>query len=396
MRHRARLQLLAVLLISMLAACSRTPDTGTPDNSLPAVQEPLPLLQEPKVPFEVELYVAGINFPTRMVWAPDGRLFVAEKGGAIRVISADGVLQTEPVIVLETNEEGEQGLLGVTLDPGFAENHYIWAFHTWSDPDHTREHPWHRLVRFVEQNGVGSDLRVAWEVEDAFVESTILNGGDIKFGHDGMLYVSPGSHNNILSTVDPNAPQGKIHRMTPTVPAQPVPDNPNPDSTIWAYGFRNTYAFTFHPETGVMYGTENGPDCDDEINRILPGHNYGWRPPPDGRPDGLCEDNALPADLYPERFQPPLVYFSPTISPTGIMFYTGEVFPEWNNYLFFCAYNLGRMYFLNLAEDGFTIKGGGTVETGYARCAVDINTGPDGFIYFTDINAIYRVVRAGE
>jgi glucose/arabinose dehydrogenase len=196
--------------------------------------------------------------------------------------------------------------------------------------------------------------------------------------------------------VDPNLPQGKIHRMTATVPVQPAPDNPNPESTIWAYGFRNTYAFTFHPETGVMYGTENGPDCDDEINRILPGRNYGWRPPPDGRPDGLCEDNVLPADLYPERFEPPLVYFTPPISPTGIMFYTGDVFPEWRNYMFYCAYNLGRMYFLNIGPDGFAVVGGGSVETGYARCAVDINTGPDGLIYFTDINAVYRLVPPGD
>lgn len=382
--------ILIPLIVLSLVACNQAPETGNDNNeALPAVREPLPLLQEPKVPIEVELYSAGINFPTRMAWAPDGRLFVTEKGGAIRVISAEGVLQPEPVIVLPTNAEGEQGLLGIAIDPNFEENHYIWAYHTWSDPNHERERPWHRLVRFTEQNGTGSDVRVAWEIEDAFVESTILNGGDVKFGPDGMIYVSPGSHNNVLSTVDRSAPQGKMHRMTPTVPAQPAPDNPDPDSTIWAYGLRNTYAFTFHPETGVMYGSENGPDCDDELNRMLPGLDYGWRT------DGLCEDNNLPAD-YPERFEPPLVYFTPPISPTGITFYTGDVFPEWKNSMFFCAYNLGRMYFINLQDDGFTVKGAGTVETGYARCAVDIITGPDGFIYFTDINAVYRVVRADE
>ncbi len=381
--------LASLLALLTLAACQKQAEPTPAGEELPAAREPLPLLQVPKVPVRVELYAAGLNFPTRMAWAPDGRLFVAEKGGAIRVISADGVLQPQPVIELPTNVEGEQGLLGIALDPGFADNGYIWAFHTWSDPQGERDRPWHRLVRFVERNGTGSDVRVAWEVEDAFPESTILNGGDVKFGPDGMLYLSPGSHNNILSTVDRDAPQGKIHRMTPTIPVQPPPDNPDPSTTIWAYGFRNTYAFTFHPVTGVMYGTENGPDCDDEINRILPARDYGWRI------DGLCEDNKLPAD-YPTRFEPPVIYFTPTTSPTGIMFYTGDVFPEWQNNLFYCAYNLGRMYFITLLDDGVSVKGAGTVELGYPRCAVDITTGPDGYIYFSDINAIYRVVRAEE
>ncbi|HEC23244.1 MAG TPA: hypothetical protein ENI95_10045 [Chloroflexi bacterium] len=385
LKYTSLLALLAITAIMSACAREQPEQEAAP---LPQ-QEPLPLLQQPTVPYEIELYVAGINFPTRMAWAPDGRLFVTEKGGAVRVISADGVLQPDPVIELPTNAEGEQGLLGIAIDPNFEENHYIWVYHTWSDPNHERERPWHRVVRFVEQDGVGSDPRVAWEMEDAFPESTILNGGEVKFGPDGMLYVSPGSTNNILSVVDRNAPQGKIHRMTPTIPAQPAPDNPNPDSTIWAYGFRNTYAFAFHPETGIMYGTENGPDCDDEINRILPGLDYGWRQ------DGLCEDNNLPPD-YPERFEPPVLYYTPPISPTGIMFYTGDVFPEWRNYMFFCAYNLGRMYYVDLADDGISIETSGSVNTGYARCAVHISTGPDGNIYFTDLNAIYRVVRTGE
>jgi glucose/arabinose dehydrogenase len=244
------------------------------------------------------------------------------------------------------------------------------------------------VVRFVEKNGVGSDIQVAWTIKDAFDESTILNGGEIGFGSDGMLYVSPGSENNILTVDNRDRPQGKIHRMTPTIPAKPAPDNPDPNSTSWAFGFRNPFGFTFHPETGIMYATENGPDCDDEINRVLPGKDYGWRT------DGLCEDNALPPD-YPSRFEPPVIYFTPTVAPTGIMFYTGKVFPEWKNDMFFCAYNLGRMYHIKLQDDGIHVKGAGTVDTGLPRCAVAITTGPDGNIYFSDIDGIYRVIRKG-
>jgi len=353
---------------------------------MPTARPDLPLLQEKVIPYAVKPYALGIGFPTRMAWAPDGRLFVAEKNGAVRVVSKDGVLQPEPVIVLPTNFEGEQGLLGLAIDPDFENNHYIWAYHTWSD--HIEEHVVHRVVRFVEKDGIGSDIQVAWTIIDAFDESTILNGGEIGFGPDGMLYVSPGSENNILTVDNRDRPQGKIHRMTPTIPAKPAPDNPDPNSTNWAFGFRNPFGFTFHPETGIMYATENGPDCDDEINRVLPGRDYGWRT------DGLCEDNALPPD-YPSRFEPPLIYFTPTVAPTGIMFYTGDVFPEWKNDLFFCAYNLGRMYHIKLLEDGIHVKGAGTIDTGYPRCAVAITTGPDGNIYFSDIDGIYRVIRQG-
>jgi len=388
-RYGFRYACLLIVAGVLLSACNRSANP-TPDTSAsPAVREPLPLLQQPVVPYQVELYAGGINFPVKMAWAPDGRLFVTEKAGSVRVISADGKLQADPVIQIPTNAEGEQGLLGLAIDPDFENNHYIWAYHTWSDPNQEESTPIHRVVRFVEQNGVGSDLQVAWSIPDAFAESTILNGGEIGFGKDGMLYVSPGSQNNILLVVNRDRPYGKILRMTPTIPAEPAPDNPDPSSMIWAYGLRNAFGFTFQPETGIMYSTDNGPDCDDEINRILPGLDYGWRI------DGLCEDQHLPAD-YPSRFEPPIVSFTPTISPTGIMFYEGDVFPEWKGDLFYCAYNLGRMYHITLEDNGIDIKGAGTVDTGFPRCAVAITTGPDGFIYFSDINGIYRVVRVGN
>lgn len=383
------LRLTALLLIAsfvVLAGCQQAP--SEPTVQMPTEHDDLPLLQEQTIPYTTEPYALGIVFPTRMAWAPDGRLFVAEKGGAVRVVSADGELQEEPVIKLDTNAAGEQGLLGLAIDPKFAENHYIWAYHTWSDPENTTDDVIHRVVRFTEENGIGSDVQVAWSVVDGFTESTILNGGEIGFGpDDGMLYVSPGSENNILQTVDQGMPQGKILRMTPTIPAEPAPDNPIPDLYSWAYGFRNAFAFTFHPDSGVMYATENGPDCDDEINRVLPGRNYGWRI------DGLCEDNAPSSEDYPAHYEMPLLYFTPTISPTGIMFYTGDVFPEWHNDMFFCAYNLGRMYRVKLHEDGIHVIGAGSVNTGFPRCAVAITTGPDGNIYFSDIDGIYRVIR---
>ncbi|MGF1504360.1 MAG: PQQ-dependent sugar dehydrogenase [Anaerolineae bacterium] len=352
----------------------------------------LPLLYEGP-PVLIEEYVLGIAFPTRMALGPNGELFVTEKAGSVRVISPEGELQPEAVFEVEVDASGEQGLLGIAISPDYNETGHVWIYYTVSVENNEGEisDVFHRIGRFTVDTTsdplTGGDLEIAWEIRDAFTESTILNGGDIKFGPEGDLYISVGSTNNILVHNDRSEPHGKIHRFIPGIPLEPSPENINGDS-VYAYGFRHAYGFTFHPETGVMYATENGPDCADEINQVWPGADYGWRE------DGLCEDNNLSEEDYPERFFPPVVYYTPPVSPTGITFYTGDKFPDWQNRMLFCVYNFGEMYWLDLEDDGFTVERSGIIRTGDANCAVDILTGPDGYIYFSDITGIHRVVPA--
>jgi len=381
-----------LLIILVTSACTSATATPTPVGDINVGVEdytgPLPQLQPITTHYKVETYIDNLNFPVAMEYAPDGRLFFTEKYGAVRVVNADGTLQAQPVIVLPTDAAGERGLLGIAVDPNFATNHYLWVFHTVADPNHTRDKPYNRVVRFTEKDGVGSDPQVAFEASIEFVDSTILNGGNLHFGPDGMLYITIGTTNNIIVANEPDTPQGKIHRVVPTIPVGIPPDNPDPNSTIFARGFRNSFDFTFSPLDGRLFATENGPDCDDELNLIVAGGNYGWRQ------DGLCEDGYLNND-YP--YQRPLVAWTPPISPTGITFYTGDVFPEWKNHILICSYNLGRLVSFKLDESGTRILGGDLrYELGGARCATDILTGPDGFIYFMDINAIYRLVPSGD
>ena len=392
MSHRLfSITLRASAVTALLAACGGAPSaTPTPVGEINVgvadYTGPLPQLQELTVHYTVEPFIENLNFPVAMQFAPDGRLFFTEKYGAVRVADAGGKLQPQPVIVLPTDAAGERGLLGIALDPNFSQNHYVWVFHTWSDPERTRDKPYNRVVRFTEKDGVGSDPQVAFEASIEFTDSTILNGGNIHFGPDGMLYITIGTTNNIAVANEPDTPQGKIHRVIPTVPYGIPPDNPDPNSTIFARGFRNSFDFTFSPINGLIYATENGPDCDDELNLVVAGGNYGWRE------EGLCEDQSVGND-YP--FKRPLVSWTPPISPTGVMVYTGDKFPEWQNHIFLCAYNLGRMVVLKTDESGAKVLGGDLRwELGRARCATDIVAGPDGFIYFNDINAIYRLVPA--
>ncbi len=373
------------LLISILlfTACAQTPPPpgSTPQPSPELSLTTAPIEEIAQAIYGVQMFVTGVGFPTAIDFAPDGRLFVAEKNGSVRYVTPDGKV-SDPVLALTNiDASGERGLLGFTLDPNFVENGYLWAFYTRGDA------LVNRVSRFTLKDGKAEDEQVAFEFSIAFETSTILNGGGLHFGPEGMLYIAAGSTNNVYASNEPDSPQGKIHRVDPnTFPAQPAPDNPNPASTIYARGLRNVFDFTFNPANGWLYATENGGDCDDEIDLIVPGGDYGWHT------DGLCEDNNLPAD-YP--YNKPLLYFTPTIGPTGIMFYDGDVFPEWKGNMFYCSWHGAKLIRIELTQDGYHIKKAERIETGIDRaCRIDLAQGPDGLIYYADISNIYRLVRA--
>lgn len=364
-------------LPAQTAAPPPSPSRPTPTISLTTA----PVEEVPKAIYTAEPFAIGIGFPTALDFAPDGRLFIAEKNGVVRFITRDGKL-SDPVLTLNNiDASGERGLLGLALDPNFAENGHLWVFYTRGDA------LINRVSRFTLKDNAAGDEQVSFEFRIAFETSTILNGGGLHFGPDGMLYISAGSTNNILAANEPDSPQGKLHRVDPTTfPAQPAPGNPDPTSTIFARGLRNMFDFTFNPANGWLYGTENGGDCDDEINLIVPGGDYGWHT------DGLCEDNNLPAD-YP--YHKPLLYFTPTIGPTGIMFYDGDVFPEWKGNMFFCSWHGAKMIRVELKEDGYNIRKAERIETGSDKpCRIDLAQGPDGYIYYSDITTIFRLERA--
>lgn len=369
-----------LLCSSALAACA-APIATRPPVAQPTVSlTTAPVEEVPQAIYTVQTFATGVVFPVAMEFAPDGTLYIAEKNGAVRAISPQGVVSAPLLTLTNLDASGERGLLGLALDPSFADTGYFWVFYTRGDD------VINRVSRFTLQGDQAVDEQVSFEFRIAFETSTILNGGGIQFGPDGMLYISAGSTNNIYANNETHSPQGKLHRIDPTTfPAQPAPGNPDPNSTIFARGLRNMFDFTFNPVNGWIYGTENGGDCDDEINLIVPNGHYGWRT------DGLCEDNNLPAD-YP--YNKPLLYFTPTIGPTGIAFYHGEVFPEWQGNMLFCSWHVGKLIRVELAADGYNIVKSERLETGFDKqCRIDVITGPDGLVYYSDITTIYRLTR---
>lgn len=391
-----RLVILTAIIASVLAACAAPaaapagpigPNSGNSGSepSGDSKQQPTPEISLTTAPVEelgtpyyrTEVFADGLAFPVAMDFAPDGSLYYAEKNGGVRVISPEGELQPEPVYTISVDASGERGLLGLTLAPDFSESGHLWVFYTAADA------LVNRVARLTVQNGLGTEFQDAFEGRIAFETSTILNGGGLQFGLDGMLYISFGSTNNVHTSNEADTPHGKLLRAQPTIPLTPAPDNPDPNSLIFARGFRNMFDFTIHPVTGQIFGTENGGDCDDEVNLIVAGGHYGWRE------DGLCEDNNLPAD-YP--YQAPLIYYTPPAGLTGIDFYFGEQFPDWQGDMLYCGWHSTDLVRIKWNEDFTRILTADTLETGAARCRIDVLTGPDGAIYFQDITTIYKLV----
>jgi glucose/arabinose dehydrogenase len=335
------------------------------------------------VTFTVEKLVTA-NYAVSLAFAPDGRLFYTEKAtGNVRVIQADGTAQLEPVIHLDTDALVERGLLGIALDPHYEENGMIWVIHT--APGTARDWPENRVVRFHEENGVGSDPETMLAAPITTGELK-HNGGNLHFDADGLLYLSFGDFGDATNAQNLDALPGKIHRFAVTDEGLVAAEgNPFPDNSTYAYGLRNSFDFTFDPfGDGQVLATENGFQCDDEVNLILPGRNYGWGP------DYL--DNCYgttPLDV--PDYMPPLLSYTPTIAPTGIVVYDNPAVPAWEGQVFFCAWNTGKMQRVILNAERTAVEAVYPVDLAGVFCRTDVVIGPEGALYFLDPIGIYRL-----
>ena len=338
------------------------------------------------VRYQVELFLAA-NFPVGMVFTPDGELFYNEKTtGNVRYVRADGTRQIQPVISLPVDALQERGMQNIVLDPDYASNRHVWIFYTARGT--SRDYPANKVLRFRVEQGAG---REPVEFLSVPIDNGRLvhNGGGLQFDDEGYLYVGIGDYGDPARPQDLGLPHGKIHRFAVQNDRLLIPaDNPFPDSSIYAYGLRNPFGFAFDPVSGRLAATENGDDCDDEINLILPGFNYGYRA------DYECVGRRFIAGLG--RYLPPLLSYTPTIAPAGIAFYDHPAVPQWRHDLFFCSWNEGALHQVRLSEGRNQIVFDRQLELGDAHCRIDVAVSPDGAIYFGAVGdgtgAIYRLL----
>jgi glucose/arabinose dehydrogenase len=218
---------------------------------------------------------SGLGSPTAMAFAPDGRLFVTEQGGTLRVIK-NGTLLATPFLTVTVNSSGERGLLGVAFDPSFATNNFVYVYYTATTP------AIHNRVSRFTANGdtalAGSET-VLLDLNN-LSGATNHNGGAIHFGPDGKLYIAVGENANSANSQSLSNLLGKVLRINPngTIPS----DNPffltaaNNNRAIWALGLRNPFTMAFQPGTGRMFINDVGQSTWEEIDDGIAGSNYGW------------------------------------------------------------------------------------------------------------------------
>lgn len=335
----------------------------------------------------VEVYLGGLNIPIALSFSPDGRIFYAERNtGAIRIIVNRAVLPTPFYTLTNTNSVGERGLLGLALDPGFPSSPYVYAYQSYSDA--TNGTVYNRVLRIVANGDVGTSHSVILQMQP--LAATNHNGGVIAFGPDGKLYVVVGENAIISLSQNRMSPLGKVLRLNPD--GSPPSDNPffgslTDDNRIFTYGHRNMFGLAFHPFTGRVYVTENGPGCNDEINLLTAGANFGWgtsqtcsSPPPP--PTNTNRDGPNPVL--------PIFWWGSTICPTNAAIYGGPNFTAWRGDLFMGDCNNRRLHRLDLAAPNYDTVLSDTILWTAPSFIMDVESGPDGAIWFTTPSTIYR------
>jgi len=252
-------------------------------------------------PYRQEIFAKELNVPWAIDIAKDGRVFLTERPGTIRVM-IEGQLLKEPVLSLEAPfaSQGEGGLLGLALDPHFTANHYIYVYHTYEENGEMKN----RVLRLVEHNNKAKIDKV---LIDNIPGSTNHNGGRIKFGPDGYLYITAGDKYEPPLAQSKESIGGKILRIRAdgSIPD----DNPFPGSPVYSLGHRNPQGLAWQPGSGKLFSSEHGQSAHDEFNVIEAGANYGWP--------------EIEGDETADGMKPPIVQSGETTwAPSGIAFLT--------------------------------------------------------------------------
>jgi len=356
----------------------------------------------------VSVVTKGLSHPWSMAWLPNGDMLITERQGRLRIVR-NGVLDPEPVAgVPRVQAGGTSGLLDIALHPKFAENRLVYLSYNVSKPAPAASadapQPATRGGRggapMVYSTALARgrfDGKALVDVAEIFVAEpwTELSGGDasrIVFAPDGTLFMSSSHHRDPKAPQDPMSDVGKILRLNDdgTIPQNnPFVGRAGYRPEIYSIGHRTVLGLAFHPATGVLWETENGPQGGDEVNIIQPGKNYGWPLVTYGR-----DYNGAP--LYERPIPPdtvlPAIFWVPSITTSGMTFYTGDQFPAWKGNLFVGAMTVGRIggtgHVQRIVLNGDVEQRREMLLTDLRQRIRDVRQGPDGFLYLlTDEDA---------
>jgi len=324
---------------------------------------------------------------------PDGRFLITEKAGQMRIVTASGQVSNPITGFPPVNAAGQGGLLDVCIDPNFASNRTVY----WT---------------FVRTVGGGNAIAVAkgrLSDNESTIESPIIiynsttpssatsnYGSRIMFDSTGNLLVTFGDRTDQSIRIQAQSVSssiGKVIRITTNGTAaagNPSFSQPGALPELYTMGHRNPQGLAIHPVTGDIWESEHGPRGGDEINRLLPGANYGWPVITygieySGQPvgSGIQQQSGMEQPVY---------YWDPVVSPSGITFYSGNRVPEWENNLFLCS--LTQTHIIRLVIENNRVTGEERLLANESQRFRDIIQGSDKALYtITDAGRLYRIDR---
>lgn len=337
-------------------------------------------------PIVVERVAAGLEHPWGMAFLPDGRMLVTERPGRLRLVDSHGVLSDPLEGLPDLYVRGQGGLLDVALDPAFEQNGLVYL--SYSKPGRSGQ----------ATTALGRGRLVDGGIEgfaDIFVQQPLVNsqnhfGSRIVFNPDGTLFLALSERFQFTPAQDLSNTLGKVVRLNPdgSIPRDnPFVGQDGVDPAIWSYGHRNIQAAALEPESGDLWIVEFGPMGGDELNRPEAGKNYGW---PIVSWGSHYDGRDIPDPPTHPEFEDAVKYWNPVISPSGMVFYTGDVFESWRGSAFVGGLS-GKLV------DRLRIEHGEVIEE--ERLAMparirDVVQGPDGVLYLLtdhDDGQIWRI-----
>lgn len=330
-------------------------------------------------PVQVETVASGLDQPWGLQFLPDGRFLITEKSGQLRIVTADGKISAPLANVPKVLYAGQGGLLDVRLAPDFASSKELFLSYSEAREGIKNGTTVASAKLDLSEDGGGAlqDVRVIFRQKPA-IASNIHFGSRLVFARDGTLFITTGDRGITRDQAqDVTGHVGKVIRINRdgSVPADnPKKENWKPE--IWSIGHRNLQGATIHPETGKLWTIEHGARGGDELNHPEPGNNYGWPKITYGR-----DYSYLPIGEGQKKagLQQPVYYWDPSIAPSGLMIYNGDLFAGWKGNYFIGA--LAGQHLARLVLKDGQVVGEEKLLTNLGERIRDVREGPKGAIW---------------
>lgn len=336
----------------------------------------------------IQTITASLDHPWGLAFLPDNRFLVTERSGRLRIVTADGVL-SDPISGLpDIRDEGQGGLLDIALGSDFSESGLV--FFTYSEPGPDGSSTALARARLDLTSMSLNEVKVLFSQQPKSAGGRHY-GSRIVLARDGSIFITTGDRGQRDRVQNPKINRGQVIRLKQdgTIPSDnPFVGVPSHRPEVWSLGHRNPQGATLHPTTGELWTVEHGARGGDEINIPRAGRNYGWPVISYGR---HYSGQSIGEGTHKDGMEQPIYYWDPSIAPSGMTFYTGDVFPAWKGNLFVGA--LRDQVLVRLSVRGEQIVDEERILTELEERIRDVRQGPNGYLYILTDSPNGKLIR---